>query len=150
MDIHLQLRPNDGPPLHEPSRYRHIVGNLVYLTITRPDIAHAVHILSQFVAAPTSVHYGHLLRVLRYLRGTTSQCLFYTWDSPLQLHACSNATWASDPVEHRSVTGYCIILGSSPLHVNPRSRQQYLDQVSRQNFELLLLPLQRLYGYNGS
>jgi hypothetical protein len=68
----------------------------------------------------------------------------------LQLHACSNATWASDPVEHRSVTGYCIILGSSPLHVNPRSRQQYLDQVSRQNFELLLLPLQRLYGYNGS
>jgi hypothetical protein len=66
MDIHLKLHPSDGPPLHDPSRYRHIVGSLVYLTITRPDIAHAVHILSQFVAAPTSVHYGHLLRVLRY------------------------------------------------------------------------------------
>jgi hypothetical protein len=99
MDIHLQLRPNNGPPLQEPSQYRHIVGSLVYLTITRPDIAHAVHILSQFVAAPTSVHYGHLLlRVLHYLQGTTSQCLFYAWDSPLQLHAYSDATWASDPV----------------------------------------------------
>jgi hypothetical protein len=71
MDIHLQLRPNDGPSLQEPSRYWHIVGSLVYLTITRPDIAHAVHILSQFVVDPISIHYGHLLRVLCYLRGTT-------------------------------------------------------------------------------
>jgi hypothetical protein len=85
MDLHLQLRPTDGTPLEDPSSYRHIVGSLIYLTVTRPDIAHdvhifyiahAVHILSQFVSAPTSVHFGHLLRVLRYLRGTSSQCLF--------------------------------------------------------------------------
>jgi len=73
MELNLKLRPSDGKPLEDPSRYRHIVGSLVYLTVTRPDIAHAVHILSQFVSAPTSVHYGHLLRVLRYLRGTSSQ-----------------------------------------------------------------------------
>jgi hypothetical protein len=115
MDLHLQLRPTDGIPLKDPSRYRHIVGSLVYLTVTRPDIAHAVHILSQFVSAPTSVHFGHLLRVLRYLRGTPSQYLFYAHDSPFCLHAYSDATWASDPTDRRSVTGYCIFLGSSPL-----------------------------------
>jgi hypothetical protein len=49
----------------------------------RPDIAHVVHILSQFVCVPTSVHFGHLLRVLRYLRGTSSQSLFYAHDTPL-------------------------------------------------------------------
>ena len=76
MDIHLQLRPTDVTPLEDPARYRHIVGSLVYLTVTRPDIAHVVHILSQFVRAPTSVHFGHLLRVLRYLRGTSSRGLF--------------------------------------------------------------------------
>jgi histone deacetylase 1/2 len=43
IDLHLQLRLNDGVPLEDPSRYRHIVGSLVYLTITRPDIAHTVH-----------------------------------------------------------------------------------------------------------
>jgi hypothetical protein len=63
-------------PLADPSRYHHIVGSLVYLTVTRPYIAHVVHILSQFVSAPTSVHYGHLLRVLRYLRGTSTRCFF--------------------------------------------------------------------------
>jgi len=115
MDLHLHLRPTDGTPLKDPSRYRHIVGSLVYLTVTRPDIAHAVHILSQFVSAPTTVHFGHLLRVLRYLRGTSSHSLFYAHDSPLQLHAYSDSTWASDPTDRCSITGYCILLGSSPI-----------------------------------
>jgi hypothetical protein len=83
MDIHLQLCSTDGTPLEDSSRYRRIVGSLVYLTITRLDIAHAVQILSQFVSAPTSIHYGHLLRVLRYLQGTRSRCLLYVVDSPL-------------------------------------------------------------------
>ena len=46
MDLHLQLRPTDGKPLVDPSKYHHIVGSIVYLTVTRSDIAHVVHILS--------------------------------------------------------------------------------------------------------
>jgi hypothetical protein len=91
------------------------VGSLVYLTVTRPDVAHAIHILSQFVSASTSIHFGHLLRVLRYLRGTTSQCLFYARNSLLQLYAYSDSTWASDPTDRHPITGYCILLGSSPI-----------------------------------
>ena len=56
MELHLQLRPDDGVPLSDLTRYRHLIGSLVYLTITRPDIAYAVHVLSQFVSSPTSVH----------------------------------------------------------------------------------------------
>ncbi|KAG8070668.1 hypothetical protein GUJ93_ZPchr0006g41339 [Zizania palustris] len=66
------------------------------------------------MSAPTSIHFGHLLRVLRYLQGASSQCLFYASDSPLQLHANSDSTWASDLIDHHSITGYCILLGSSP------------------------------------
>ena len=106
-------------------------------TVSRHDIAHAVHILSQFVSAPTSVHFGHLLRVLRYLRGTSSQCLFYARDSPLQLHAYSDSTWASDPTDHHSITGYCILLGSSPLAW--KSKKQ--AAVSRSSTEVELRPL---------
>ena len=45
--------------------------------------------------------------------GTTSRRLFYANSSLLQLHAYSDSTWASDPVDRRSVTGYCIFLGTS-------------------------------------
>ena len=53
--------------------------------------------------------------MLRYLRGIKIQCLFYASNSPLQLHAYADATWASDPIDRRSITGYCILLGSSPV-----------------------------------
>jgi hypothetical protein len=115
MDLHLQLRPTDGVPLEDPPRYWHFASSLVYLTVTRPDIAHAVHILSHFMSAPTSVHCGHLLCVLEYVRGTSSQCLFYARNSPLHLYAYSESTWASDPIDHCSMTCYCILLGSSLL-----------------------------------
>ena len=85
MELHLQLRASVRTPLLDPSRYRHLVGSLVYLAVTRPDISHTVHILSQFVGAPTLVHYAHLLRVLRYLCGTTSRSLFYSRQSSIQL-----------------------------------------------------------------
>ncbi|BAH93941.1 Os07g0500000 [Oryza sativa Japonica Group] len=62
MELHVRLRPTDGTLLDDPSRYRHLVGSLVYLTVTRPDIAYAVHILSQF--AQTREHHRlHLLKL---------------------------------------------------------------------------------------
>ena len=90
-----------------------MVGSLFYLAVTRPDISYPVHILSQFVSAPTSVHYSHLLRVLRYLRGTSSRRLFFPRSGSLQLQAYSDATWASDPMDHRSLSAYCVFLGGS-------------------------------------
>jgi len=65
MELHLKLRRDDG------TQYRslHNTGNWwvpLYLSATRPDISQAVYVLSQFVSAPTSVHYAILFSVLRY------------------------------------------------------------------------------------
>jgi hypothetical protein len=76
MELNVHLMPTDGEPFADPTRYCHIVGSLVYLGVTRPDISYSVHILSQFVSIPTQIHYSHLLRVLCYLRGTISHQLF--------------------------------------------------------------------------
>ena len=65
------------------------------------------------MSAPTSVHYAHLQRLLRYLRTTPAIGHFFSRISSFQLQAYSDSTWASDPVDRRSITGYCIFLGSS-------------------------------------
>jgi hypothetical protein len=85
MEHNVQLCASDGDPLPDPTRYHHLVGSLVYLGVTHPDISYPVHILSQFVSAPTTVHYSHLLRVPRYLRGTITRCIFFPRSSSLLL-----------------------------------------------------------------
>lgn len=93
--IHLLWFPQDIDTLWEA---------LFYLTVSPlpdPTFAHGVHILSHFVCVPTSVHFGHLLHVLRCLWGTSYRCLCY--NSSLQLHAYSDSTWVSDPSFHHRI-----------------------------------------------
>ncbi|XP_028079408.1 uncharacterized protein LOC114281151 [Camellia sinensis] len=68
------------------------------------DIALAVHIVSQFMAAPRSPHYDALVRILHYLKGTLFHDLHYSAHSSLQLHAFSYADWTGDPIDRRSTT----------------------------------------------
>ncbi|KAL0559260.1 hypothetical protein IC582_003857 [Cucumis melo] len=58
LDPNVHLTPYDGVPLENVSLYRQLVGSLIYLTVTRPDIAYAVHIVSQFMAAPRTIHFN--------------------------------------------------------------------------------------------
>ncbi|KAI3780881.1 hypothetical protein L2E82_10874 [Cichorium intybus] len=131
LETNARYSPTDGVPLSDPSLYRTIVGSLVYLTVTRPDISHAVHVVSQFVTAPTTVHWGAVLRILRYLRGTQFQTLVFPSTSSLKLCAYSDADWDSDPHDRKSTTGFCIFLGDSLI--SWKSKKQ--DVVSRSSTE---------------
>ncbi|RVW73295.1 Retrovirus-related Pol polyprotein from transposon RE1 [Vitis vinifera] len=65
-----------GSPFSNPTLYRSLVGALQYLTITRPDIAHAVNSVSQFLHAPTIDHFLAVKRILRYVKGTLQMLIF--------------------------------------------------------------------------
>ena len=78
VELNAHLTPTGGKPLSNPSFYRRLVGSLVYLTITCPDISYAVHQVSQYLFAPRSPHYAAVLRILRYLKGTLFHGLFYS------------------------------------------------------------------------
>ncbi|OMO63131.1 Integrase, catalytic core [Corchorus capsularis] len=131
IELNVKLRPTDGTLLPDPKLYREIVGCLVYLTVTCPDIAHAVHIVSQFVSAPRSVHWSAMVRILRYLRGTLFQGLFFPSSSKLELCGYSDADWAGDANDRRSTTGFCIFLGDSLI--SWKSKKQ--NVVSRSSTE---------------
>ncbi|XP_028089314.1 uncharacterized protein LOC114289746 [Camellia sinensis] len=124
IDPQTRLTPLDGHLLFDATLYRQLVGSLFYLTVTCPDIAYAVHIVSQFMVAPRSPHYDALVRILHYLKGTMFHDLFYSAYSSPQLHAFSNADWADDPIDHRSTIGFCFFLGDSLLAW--RSKKQTL------------------------
>ena len=97
----------------DPTLYCTIIGSLIYITITCLDIAYIIHVVSQFVASPTTIHWAAVLRILRYLRGTMFQSLLFPSTSSLELRAYSDADHDSDPIDHKSVTGFCIFLGDS-------------------------------------
>ncbi|KAL5541484.1 hypothetical protein UlMin_009194 [Ulmus minor] len=113
IEVNAKYSSSDGLPLSDPTLYRNIVGSLVYLTITRPDIAYVVHLVGQFVASPTTVHWVAVLCILPYLQGTVFQSLLLPSTSSLELHAYSDADHGSDPTDHKSVTGFYILLGDS-------------------------------------
>jgi hypothetical protein len=92
LELNHNLRFNVGVSLSDPTRYRQLVGSLIYLTITHPDIAHVVNTLSQFMSTPTSVHFAHLLRLLRYVWRTISRGLSFASVSDLKLQAFLDAT----------------------------------------------------------
>jgi len=104
---------SDGLPLTYPTLYLNIVGSLVYLTITRPGITYVVHVVNQFVASPTTVHWAAILRILRYLRGTVFQILLLLSIFFLELRVYYDVDHVSDPTNRKSVTGFCIFLGDS-------------------------------------
>ena len=115
MEQHLRLRPNDGVPLPDPTIYRRLVGRLLYLTVTRPDIQYVVNTISQFMQTPHSTHLDATNRVLRYLKGSIGKSLFLSASSSLNLVGYVDSDWAGCPTTCRSTTGYFTMLGSSPI-----------------------------------
>ncbi|KAG7597976.1 Retrotransposon Copia-like N-terminal [Arabidopsis suecica] len=104
---------SDEPVIDDPQLYRRLVGRMMYLTITRPDITYAVNRLCQFTSAPKQSHLKAAYRVLHYLKGSIGLGLFYSSDSDMVLKAFTDADWGSCKDSRRSTTGYCMFLGNS-------------------------------------
>lgn len=76
MDPHLRLFSFDDDLLEDPAICRCLVGRLLYLTISRPDITFAVRKLNQFVSKPCKVHLAAVHDLLRYLKSSPGQGIF--------------------------------------------------------------------------
>ncbi|KAL0641362.1 hypothetical protein Bca4012_102813 [Brassica carinata] len=103
----------DSKLFHDPKLYRKLVGKLIYLTITRPDICFAVNQVSQHMQAPKDHHWRMVDRVLSYLNGSPSQGVWMGCNGSTEVVGYCDADWAGDRADRRSTTGYCTFIGGN-------------------------------------
>ncbi|CAH9063994.1 unnamed protein product [Cuscuta epithymum] len=113
MSSNSSLHITDGHVSADASQYRRAIGLLQYLAFTRPDISFAVNRLTQFMHAPTDVHWQGVKRILRYLKGTLDFGLFLNRLSPMTISVFSDSDWGGVHDGGKSTTAYVIYLGSN-------------------------------------
>ena len=103
---------DDSPPV-DATHYRSIIGALLYLTATRPDIMQAVGMVGRFQSAPKQSHLLAVKRILRYLKGTSDFGLWYPKISTLTVTSYTDADWAGSVDDRKSTSGNGFFLGDS-------------------------------------
>eukprot|EP00253_Pinus_taeda_P021192 PITA_21192 len=102
---------DESAAVHQPT-YRSMIGSLLYLTGTRPNITHAVGIVGRFQANPKETHLQAVKRIFKYLQGTRNYGLWYPRDTDITLHVYTDADWAGSVDERKSTSGGAFFMGS--------------------------------------
>ena len=118
-----KLALSDSPLLPDPKPYRRLLGRLIYLSVTRPDLAYSVHVLAQFMQTPREDHWLAALRVVRYLKSDPGQGILLRADNNFQITGWCDSDWARCRLTRRSVTGYFVQLGESPVAWKTRKQR---------------------------
>lgn len=107
MDTTVKLEESDGSAPVDKGRYQRLVGKLIYLSHTRPDIGFSISVVSQFMNNPTEKHMTAVIRILRYLKMTPGKGLFFQRTTNKEIEIFSDADWAGSVTDRRSTSGYC-------------------------------------------
>jgi hypothetical protein len=99
-----------------------MIGSLLYLTATRPDIQFSVCLCAHFQVSPGTSHRRTIKRIFRYLRYTPELGLWYSASSSLPLLGFSDADFAGCRVDRKSTMGTCQFLGSSHVFLSSRKK----------------------------
>ncbi|XP_019450640.1 PREDICTED: uncharacterized protein LOC109352909 [Lupinus angustifolius] len=132
-----RLYQGDGEPHPDPASYRRLVGRLLYLTNIRPDLSFAVQQLTQFMASPTTTQHQALTRILRYIKSSPGQGLFYPSSSKLILKAFSDSDWATCLDTRKSISGFCVFLGDSLISWKSKKQQTVARSSSEAEYRAL-------------
>lgn len=115
LPVNLKLTTTEGDIFEEASLYRCFVGKLIFLTHTRPDLAYTVQHLSQFLYQPRLPHYQALVHTFHYVPSTSGKGILLKADEQLTLQAFSDSDWGACMDTRRSIYGYVMLLGKSPI-----------------------------------
>jgi transposase InsO family protein len=123
----------DGESVDQ-KEYRSMIGSLLYLTATRPDIHFAVCLCARFQASPRTSHRQAVKRIMRYLRFTPEFGLWYSASSTLSLCGYSDADFAGCRLDRKSTSGTCQFLGSSLVSWSSRKQSNVAQSTTEAEY----------------
>jgi hypothetical protein len=118
-----KISKNDGEKLEEPSAFSSLVGSLLYLTATRPDLIFPADLLSRFMSSPSNVHIGVAKKVLKYIRGTTNLGIWYSKIGGFKLIGYVDSDWVGSVDDMKSTSGYVFTIGSGAICWNAKKQE---------------------------
>ncbi|KAG9439560.1 hypothetical protein H6P81_019725 [Aristolochia fimbriata] len=105
-------RDKNGTPA-EPTLYRSMIGSLLYLTASRPDLCYSVGLCARFQSAPKESHVKTVKRIIRYVKNTVNLGVWYAVNTSNVLAGYSDADWAGDTDDRKNTSGGCFYLGTN-------------------------------------
>ncbi|XP_015168566.1 uncharacterized mitochondrial protein AtMg00810-like [Solanum tuberosum] len=140
------------------SMYRSLIGSLLYLTASRPDILFVVSLLSRFMHSPRDTHFTAAKRVLRYIKGTSKFGIFFPTSAEVTMNLIgySDSDWGGGVDDSRSTSGYLFCLGTSCFSWSSRKQEttaqstaeaEYIAAASAVNQAIWLRKMLKDLGY---
>ncbi|GKD41859.1 uncharacterized mitochondrial protein-like protein, partial [Tanacetum coccineum] len=129
----LILDKKDKEPKVDAGRYRRLVGRLLYLQTTRPDIAYSVNVLCQYIVDPRHSHMDAAHEVLRYLKGTIGQGILVPRDGGCNLTAYCDSDWLGCLLPGNLERDISSFLEEHPFHGRQRNKMWYHVPLPKQN-----------------
>ena len=102
-------------PLVDITLYRKLVGSLLYLTRTRPDLSYAVSAVARNMHQPHKIHWRAEKIIHQYIQGTNNFGVHYTASSSLQLAGFFDSDWDGDPIDRKSNSGFVFMFDEGPI-----------------------------------
>jgi hypothetical protein len=110
IDPNVKLNIEYGEPLKDIHHFQRLIGKLIYLTVTRPDLSFAVSQISKFMHSPRTPHLDVVNRILRYLKRSPGKEIWMRKNNTNAICSYSNANWA-ESFDRKSTIGFCTFVG---------------------------------------
>jgi hypothetical protein len=123
-----KLSKNDEGPTVDSTLYKSLVGSLLYLTATRPDIMYATSLVSRFMESPKDSHWKMAKQILRYVAGTLNFGLWHTKPDSNQLSSYTDSDFAGSLDDRKSTSGHVFQLGTNLI--SWASKKQLIVSIS--------------------